>query len=304
MISKKVNIPKTVVDAHYRYQRPLLEVTTSGKGYRLKTELTNLTTVAKSLERPPKMLARYFSLKKCVRIFFINRKYSLAGSHSVEELELILENFIKKGILCQKCANPETLVRGLRFVCKACGYSWGCQDDDITGGERKGHQKIQKKKNKIPQKLDDYVTSAVQDHITFTSALDGEAMIKRQLDLIGISNVDSILKDALLGNPDLAVIKLIPPDILLDYFFKKITKTNIKSIGRVLLDLKIRESYILKCLQQHYSDFYENITMSNIIFYFYDIELLTEEIILKWHQRVEIETIKDDLKAFIKWLQE
>ena len=56
----------------------------------------------------------------------VNERYIVNGSHDEMKLQEILDGYIKKFVLCQACANPETKLTVKRStiveVCQACGY--------------------------------------------------------------------------------------------------------------------------------------------------------------------------------------
>lgn len=93
-----------------------------------KTLLSNLTQVAKALDRPAIYILKYFSIEIGAQIvedkkddrFFIN------GFHDAQKLQELLNFFIQTYVLCTTCENPETqlLVENKKISqkCKACGY--------------------------------------------------------------------------------------------------------------------------------------------------------------------------------------
>jgi len=54
-------------------------------------------------------------------------RYIVNGAHNAEDLSKLLDRFIKKFVLCQKCGNPETDMaidksKQITLKCKACGH--------------------------------------------------------------------------------------------------------------------------------------------------------------------------------------
>eukprot|EP01125_Pyxidicula_operculata_P003122 TRINITY_DN1337_c0_g1_i1.p1 TRINITY_DN1337_c0_g1~~TRINITY_DN1337_c0_g1_i1.p1 ORF type:complete len:327 (+),score=46.32 TRINITY_DN1337_c0_g1_i1:24-1004(+) len=128
MASKKtVNIPRSVIDDHYRYKRHELILKVEGRGKMIKTIIENLSVVAKDLERPAVDIMKYFgfSLSSPVQIDGKNDKFSIGGNRDLKELNDILDKYIDIYVLCQVCGNPETIMavgkRNIKLNCRACG---------------------------------------------------------------------------------------------------------------------------------------------------------------------------------------
>nr|CAG4635443.1 EOG090X05QT [Artemia franciscana] len=76
-------------------------------------------------------LTRYFALELGVQSQFDSRnnRYIINGSHIASELQNLLNDFIRRFVLCSKCDNPETILSSsgkkppVRQKCKACGHS-------------------------------------------------------------------------------------------------------------------------------------------------------------------------------------
>lgn len=112
-----INIGGDPLDIFYRYKRP--KIISKFEGY--KTRIINLNEVASSLNTKPDYIMQYFSYEKgcIVKDNYIN------GNH-VLNLEGMLEEYIKKWILCKQCHLPELtylLNKKCNVTCKSCGYS-------------------------------------------------------------------------------------------------------------------------------------------------------------------------------------
>lgn len=129
-MSGQINIRRDVQDLFYRYKMPRLQSKIEGKGNGIKTVIPNLVDVAKALGRPPAYLNKYFgaelgALSNCDEKA---AKYLVNGAHDSEKLQTILDGFISKFVLCQKCENPETDLSNSKKdgtiyrSCQACGF--------------------------------------------------------------------------------------------------------------------------------------------------------------------------------------
>ena len=124
-----VNVNRAVRDEFSRYRMPALLIKVEGKGNGIKTIVENLPGVAKSLDRPPLYILKYFSRILGAHVYHDqkNERYVVNGSHGLNLLESVLDSFIQKFVLCSTCKNPETVllvhVKDSRITkdCKACG---------------------------------------------------------------------------------------------------------------------------------------------------------------------------------------
>ena len=130
-----INIRRDVSDKFYRYKMPKLIAKVEGRGNGIKTVVSNMDLIAKSLARP----ATYPT--KCTHAFILvfgcelgaqvtcdekTNRYVLTGAHDQEKLQNTLDGFIDKFVLCSFCKNPETdlVVTKEGYIdknCKACG---------------------------------------------------------------------------------------------------------------------------------------------------------------------------------------
>uniref|UniRef100_A0A0B7BCW0 Eukaryotic translation initiation factor 5 n=1 Tax=Arion vulgaris TaxID=1028688 RepID=A0A0B7BCW0_9EUPU len=125
-----LNIDRGNADPFYRYKMPRLVAKVEGKGNGIKTVIVNMTEVAKALSRPPTYPTKYFGCELGAQTQFDSRndRYIVNGSHTDEKLQMLLDGFIKKFVLCLECSNPETNLvvhtkRGtIHQRCTACGY--------------------------------------------------------------------------------------------------------------------------------------------------------------------------------------
>jgi translation initiation factor 5 len=118
-------ILKDTRDPHYRYKMPKLTAKVEGSGNGIKTVLTNIVSVAKSLGRPPSYPTKYFGCELGAQVTMHDDLFIVNGAHDPDKLLNLLYVFIKRFVLCPKCSNPETdlsVVGGvIKQKCIACG---------------------------------------------------------------------------------------------------------------------------------------------------------------------------------------
>lgn len=124
-----VNVNRSITDPFYRYKMPKLLAKVEGKGNGIKTVITNMTEIAKSLERPAMYPTKFFGCELGAQTNFDskNERYIVNGEHDANRLQDLLDGFIKKFVLCPACDNPETTLsvrrNQIHSKCKACGHS-------------------------------------------------------------------------------------------------------------------------------------------------------------------------------------
>jgi len=125
-----LNVNRSVQDPYYRYKMPRLVAKVEGKGNGVKTVIPNMVDIARALGRPPTYCCKYFGceLGAQTQFDFKNERYIVNGAHDASRLQDMLDGFIKKFVLCEKCDNPETVlkVKSVKQIvtasCKACGH--------------------------------------------------------------------------------------------------------------------------------------------------------------------------------------
>lgn len=117
-------------DQFYRYKMEKLVAKVEGTGNGIKTVLVNVSAIARSLERPPSYITKFFGheLGAQTQMYPRDDRYIVNGAHDCEKLQNSLDVFIRKFVLCPKCDNPETKLSvrqsndsEIRQVCIACG---------------------------------------------------------------------------------------------------------------------------------------------------------------------------------------
>ena len=115
-----LNVNTSVHDEFYRYKMPRFILQIEGK----KTIITNMRDVGKALNRPPSSILKYFGRKLGTQSNFDlkNDKFLLRGVHATTKLQDLLNDFIRKYLLCARCCNPETQYIGNCLKCRACSF--------------------------------------------------------------------------------------------------------------------------------------------------------------------------------------
>ena len=69
--------------------------------------------MAKALSRPPTYVTKYFGCELGAQTQFDIKaeRYIVNGCHDGNKLQDMLDGFIKKFVLCEKCENPETVIK-------------------------------------------------------------------------------------------------------------------------------------------------------------------------------------------------
>jgi len=127
-----LNVNREVQDAFYRYKMPRLMAKVEGKGNGVKTVIPNMTDIARSLGRPPTYCTKFFGCELGAQTQFDvkNDRYIVNGAHDAAKLQDMLDIFIRKFVLCERCENPETVLKVytkkgmITASCKACGHSF------------------------------------------------------------------------------------------------------------------------------------------------------------------------------------
>lgn len=116
-----INIPRSMIDPFYRYQRQQLDIKYLPKCGG-ETHIKNLSIIAKEIYTPIKILIRM--LKKRLNVGINEKKdiVILRGQHTKDDLENHIEYIIENYILCKQCKNPEYKIEHNKKICLACGY--------------------------------------------------------------------------------------------------------------------------------------------------------------------------------------
>lgn len=124
----KVNIPKSNQDPSFRYKRDQIEIQIHNNNGGI-TKLVNMDKIAEQLYSQPEDLIKFIQKKSNSGIIKKDGIF-LRKTDTVDNLENIIEEFIKKEVLCPKCNNPEFNTdiqkKSITKTCKACGNSRTC----------------------------------------------------------------------------------------------------------------------------------------------------------------------------------
>jgi len=127
-VGKLLNIGGDKDDRFYRYKMPPIISKIEGKGNGIKTVIPNMSDIGRALHRPSSYPTKFFGceLGAQVKCEEKNDRYIVNGAHDAQKLQLLLDSFIQKFVLCGSCGNPETvlIIDKDDFIirdCKACG---------------------------------------------------------------------------------------------------------------------------------------------------------------------------------------
>ncbi len=119
-----VNIPKHIIDIHFRYQRPVVEAVYTKK-FGKSTQIVNLDKIANAINTPVKTLIAYLRRELQCQITSVGTP--LIKHHVLaKDIDDIIEKYIDIYVLCNMCKNPEfeevISRKKIKHQCKACGH--------------------------------------------------------------------------------------------------------------------------------------------------------------------------------------
>uniref|UniRef100_A0A3B3BBT3 Eukaryotic translation initiation factor 5 n=1 Tax=Oryzias melastigma TaxID=30732 RepID=A0A3B3BBT3_ORYME len=324
-----VNVNRSVSDQFYRYKMPRLIAKVEGKGNGIKTVIVNMVDVAKALNRPPTYPTKFFGCELGAQTQFDtkNDRYIVNGSHEANKLQDMLDGFIKKFVLCAECDNPETDLhvnpkkQTIGTSCKACGYR-GMLDTrhklctfilknppESTDSGSASAKKEKEKKNRKKDKENGSSSGEAgnQDSFNAPEAVDRddddedwaeettEEAQRRRMEEISDHAKNLTLSDDL--------EKPLEERVNLFYSFVKFCHNNKKAqkylMGGFECVVKLHQVQLLP-------------RVAIILKDLYDADLLEEDVILSWAEKVSKKYVSKELakeihaKAapFVKWLKE
>ena len=295
----KINIPKTIIDKHYRYKREIISIRSEGRGKNTHTILLNINSISKSLDRHVSVIGKYFSFRLGVRYVISKEKNTLSSICKVDELEILLENFIEQYVLCMSCNNPETSFELSGMVlflsCKACGNLTKCnQKNKLTDYITKvthNSKTIKTKKYDMIDTKSKFLTNQ-DEEFTFSLKMDEENVRKR--------------REMEVGNNPLFFS-------LISQVGEIIAGLDVNNINKRIITLKDINNHrlLLYVLENEYNVYHSNISPLIILKKLYDEEIIEEDDILDWYRsrsrKISSEVsknIRKDVQPMIKWLTE
>merc|ERR1712217_345881 len=103
-----------------------------GRGNGSKTCIVNMSDVARALKRPPQYTTKWFGSELGAQSTYTNKEGEgeraiINGHHDTPVFQTMLDKFIEKYVLCQKCHLPEIDMKikkgDILAACAACGWS-------------------------------------------------------------------------------------------------------------------------------------------------------------------------------------
>uniref|UniRef100_A0A3P8S119 Eukaryotic translation initiation factor 5 n=1 Tax=Amphiprion percula TaxID=161767 RepID=A0A3P8S119_AMPPE len=324
-----VNVNRSVSDQFYRYKMPRLIAKVEGKGNGIKTVIVNMVDVAKALNRPPTYPTKFFGCELGAQTQFDtkNDRYIVNGSHEANKLQDMLDGFIRKFVLCTECDNPETDLhvnpkkQTIGTSCKACGNR-GMLDTrhklctfilkNPPESNDSGSASVKKEKEKKNRKKDKENGSGSgeagnHDNFDAPQAVDGddddedwaeettEEAQRRRMEEISDHAKNLTLSEDL--------EKPLEERVNLFYNFVKFCHNNKKAqkylMGGFECVVKLHQVQLLPRVPIILKDLY-------------DADLLEEDVIFAWAEKVSKKYVSKELakeihaKAapFVKWLKE
>ncbi|RVE66347.1 hypothetical protein OJAV_G00106310 [Oryzias javanicus] len=334
-----------VSDQFYRYKMPRLIAKVEGKGNGIKTVIVNMVDVAKALNRPPTYPTKFFGCELGAQTQFDtkNDRYIVNGSHEANKLQDMLDGFIKKFVLCAECDNPETDLhvnpkkQTIGTSCKACGYRGMLdtrhklctfilknppestetvdRDDDDEDWAEETTEEAQRRR-----------MEEISDHAkNLTLSDDLEKPLEERVNLFysfvkqkkESGTIDAADKE-ILAEAERLDVKAMGPLILSELLFDENIRDQIKKYKRHFLRFchnnKKAQKYLMggfECVVKlHQVQLLPRVAV--ILKDLYDADLLEEDVILSWAEKVSKKYVSKELakeihaKAapFVKWLKE
>jgi hypothetical protein len=155
-----INIGGDDHDIHYRYKREII-IVNQVKIKKIYSLITNLDLISKQIRVKPLVLMNYFKKKLGVSI----NDNMISGVVTSDRLEKLLQDFIKKYVLCPKCKLPELVEKS---GCNACGYILNSKLNKakIKKGKIKIEQEIKSEDSSSDEEKDGHVDKHVDKKLS------------------------------------------------------------------------------------------------------------------------------------------
>lgn len=113
-------------DMYYRYTMPPVITKVEGSGNGIKTVFPNMVEVCAAINRPVDIVMKFLQFEcGAQRTVSKDQKCLLMGKFPEDRIQSVVDDFIVKFVLCEKCRSPETDFtvenRDLVSHCDACG---------------------------------------------------------------------------------------------------------------------------------------------------------------------------------------
>ena len=322
----QININRKITDPFYRYKMPQMILKIEGNGNGIKTVISNLSDVSKSLGTNPEYLIKFFGseLGSQPIIYKDEDKYILKGVHSLSALDPILDIYIKKLILCLVCQNPETILyvrnKHIYSICKACGnYTRLTINHKIESYIIKNPPSKEKAislldkisiletKKEIKQNISMEISNKPQSKKERLDKFNN--FVKENKDSLCINEVLQLASDLRIKERSICV--------LVEHILPNLTKENIKyilSIFKKFVKNDKEEKMLLYSLEVLVTQIEPSMIskLNYMLQTFYLHDILSEDICIKWYNDIsskfvtveEHNMVKKETQVFIKWLQE
>lgn len=257
MTAVMINIDKNNNDIFNRYKMDAIQTKSEGRGNGLKTVLININQIAKQINVDASLLIQYIKANIGAQCSTKQERIILTGTHSTQDVQDTIFEFINDFILCKICQNPETSIKKrsnkLKQKCFACGgvsTIKQCKYDNVVlkycqkyASSNQAQKKIYNKtptvteidKNKKLNLKDcktdiKYDNNDDDDEEEWSVSMDKEAIEKRQKELCGDVSFTKT------KNEKLEIIKnMIDSNESLKSVLTKIREFNVQESAPLLL---------------------------------------------------------------------
>ena len=122
----EINMNGNDNDPTYRYRIPAFNVTIAGQGNGIYTVFKNIDDISKRMNHPKEVLMKYIA--SITGSNYNQSRDAITGSHTSNELKIIILQYIKFLVMCPECSIPETIpqIEGnkknstIKLCCFAC----------------------------------------------------------------------------------------------------------------------------------------------------------------------------------------
>merc|ERR1711936_1313633 len=248
-----------------------------------------------------------------------SERYIVNGCHEASKLQDMLDGFIKKFVLCEKCENPETVLKVKKNMigasCKACGHIFTLDmrhklttfivknppEKDIDSQGSSQTEKKEKKNGGSDENNEDDDWGDDGDDGVWISDTSAEAIAKRAQEQL-TSGISGLVIDSDMEKTEEERINI----------FFKFVQVKRGMINSAVAKEILAEAERLEIKNKAPVVLCELLFNDNMFKELFEEDILEEEVIFEWAKKVSkknvskelAQKIHDKAAPFIKWLQE